>query len=43
MRTAGLASAALDVNGRNESATRLYTSLGMRVHSRAERYEKRLG
>ncbi len=43
MRTAGLAKAALSVNGRNESATHLYTSAGMRVDSRAERYDKSLG
>jgi mycothiol synthase len=42
MRDSGLARAALDVNGRNESATRLYESVGMRVGSRAERYDKRL-
>jgi mycothiol synthase len=42
MRDAGLPRAALDVNGRNESATRLYESVGMRVGSRAERYDKQL-
>ena len=42
MRDDGLPRAALDVNGRNESATRLYESVGMRVGSRAERYDKRL-
>jgi mycothiol synthase len=42
MRAAGLSAAALNVNGRNESATRLYTSVGMRVGFRAERWEKRL-
>jgi mycothiol synthase len=42
IRDAGLARAALDVNGRNESATRLYESVGMRVGSRAERYDKQL-
>jgi ribosomal protein S18 acetylase RimI-like enzyme len=43
MGAAGLSRAALNVNGRNESATRLYESVGMRVGFRAERYEKRLG
>jgi ribosomal protein S18 acetylase RimI-like enzyme len=42
MRDEGLPRAALDVNGRNESATRLYESVGMRVGSRAERYDKQL-
>ena len=42
MREAGLARAALGVNGRNEQATRLYESVGMRVAFRAERYEKPL-
>lgn len=42
MGAAGLSRAALNVNGRNESATRLYTSVGMRVGFRAERYDKRL-
>jgi mycothiol synthase len=42
MHADGLPRAALDVNGRNESATRLYESVGMRVGSRAERYEKQL-
>jgi mycothiol synthase len=42
MRAAGLERAALSVNGRNESATRLYESVGMQVGWRAERYEKRL-
>lgn len=43
MRAVGLPRTALDVNGRNESATRLYESVGMRVGSRAERYDKQLG
>jgi mycothiol synthase len=42
MRDGGLARAALDVNGSNESATRLYESVGLRVGSRAERYDKEL-
>jgi ribosomal protein S18 acetylase RimI-like enzyme len=42
MRAAGLERAALSVNARNESATRLYESVGMRVGSRTDRYEKRL-
>jgi mycothiol synthase len=42
MRDDGLPRAALDVNGRNESATRLYESVGMQVGSRAERYDKQL-
>lgn len=42
MRDSGLPRAALSVNGRNESATRLYESVGMRVGSRAERYDKQL-
>lgn len=42
MRTAGLERAALSVNARNESATRLYESVGMKVSTRSDRYEKRL-
>ena len=42
MRAAGLTRAVLSVNGRNESATRLYRSIGMRVDWRAERYDKAL-
>lgn len=42
MRAAGIERAALSVNARNESATRLYESVGMREASRADRYEKRL-
>jgi mycothiol synthase len=41
MRAAGLASAALGVNGANSSATALYESAGMRIESRADRYAKR--
>jgi mycothiol synthase len=43
MRAAGLPRAALSVNARNESATRLYESVGMKVGTRSDRYEKRLG
>jgi mycothiol synthase len=43
MRAAGLPRAALSVNARNESATRLYESVGMKVAARSDRYEKRLG
>lgn len=43
MRAAGLPRASLSVNARNESATRLYESVGMRVAARSDRYEKRLG
>jgi mycothiol synthase len=43
MRAAGLPRAALSVNARNESATRLYESVGMQVAARSDRYEKRLG
>jgi mycothiol synthase len=43
MRAAGLPRAALSVNARNESATRLYESVGMNVAARSDRYEKRLG
>jgi mycothiol synthase len=42
MRAAGLPRAALSVNARNESATRLYESVGMKVAARSDRYEKRL-
>ena len=42
MRAAGLERAALGVNGRNESATALYRSVGMRIENRADRYDKRL-
>jgi mycothiol synthase len=42
MRAAGIERAALGVNARNESAARLYESVGMRVGSRSDRYEKRL-
>jgi mycothiol synthase len=42
MRAAGLRQAALSVNARNESATRLYESVGMRVAARSDRYEKQL-
>jgi mycothiol synthase len=42
MRAAGLERAALSVNARNESATRLYESVGMNVGARSDRYEKRL-
>jgi mycothiol synthase len=42
MRAAGLPKAALSVNARNESATRLYESVGMTVAARSDRYEKRL-
>jgi mycothiol synthase len=42
MRAAGLPRASLSVNARNESATRLYESVGMRVAARSDRYEKRL-
>jgi ribosomal protein S18 acetylase RimI-like enzyme len=42
MRSAGLDSAALGVNGANRSATALYESVGMRIESRADRYAKRL-
>jgi mycothiol synthase len=42
MQAAGLNEAVLNVNGSNESATRLYESVGMRVGFRAERYERRL-
>jgi ribosomal protein S18 acetylase RimI-like enzyme len=42
MRGAGLSRAALGVNGRNESATKLYESVGMLVEWCADRYEKRL-
>jgi ribosomal protein S18 acetylase RimI-like enzyme len=40
MRSAGLARAVLNVNGRNEAATRLYRGLGMSEDWRAERYDK---
>jgi mycothiol synthase len=42
MRAAGLERAVLSVNARNDSATRLYESVGMRVGSRSDRYEKLL-
>jgi mycothiol synthase len=42
MRAAGIERAALSVNARNESATGLYESVGMRVGSRSDRYEKRV-
>jgi ribosomal protein S18 acetylase RimI-like enzyme len=42
MRAEGLEWAALAVNGRNESATALYRSVGMRIEDRADRYGKRL-
>lgn len=42
MKDAGLTKAALGVNGSNESATRLYESLGMVSAFEAERYEKKL-
>lgn len=42
MRDAGLARAALNVNGRNESAMGLYTGVGMTVGARSERWEKAL-
>jgi ribosomal protein S18 acetylase RimI-like enzyme len=42
MRAAGLAAASLGVNGANRSALALYESLGMRIESSADRYEKRL-
>jgi mycothiol synthase len=42
MRAAGLKRATLSVNARNESATRLYESVGMQVATRSDRYEKRL-
>jgi mycothiol synthase len=42
MQSAGLTAATLGVNARNESATRLYESVGMRVGFRAERWEKGL-
>ena len=40
MRAAGLATVELSVNGENESATRLYTSVGMEVASHADRYDR---
>lgn len=42
MRDAGLARAALNVNGRNESAMGLYTGVGMTVGARSERWDKAL-
>jgi mycothiol synthase len=42
MRAEGLARAVLNVNGRNEAATRLYRGVGMLVDWRAERYDKAL-
>jgi ribosomal protein S18 acetylase RimI-like enzyme len=42
MRAAGIEQAVLSVNARNGSATGLYESVGMRVGSRSDRYEKRL-
>jgi mycothiol synthase len=40
MRAAGLLTAELSVNGENESATRLYTSAGMKVASHSDRYDR---
>lgn len=42
IQAAGLGSATLSVNGSNESAARLYESVGMTVASRSDRYERRL-
>jgi mycothiol synthase len=42
MRAAGLVGAALGVNGANRSALALYESVGMRIESSADHYEKRL-
>jgi ribosomal protein S18 acetylase RimI-like enzyme len=39
---AGLKRAVLSVNGRNESATALYRSVGMHEEFRADRFVKRL-
>jgi ribosomal protein S18 acetylase RimI-like enzyme len=42
IRAAGLSSANLGVNGANESAARLYESVGMSVESHSDRYERRI-
>jgi mycothiol synthase len=42
IRAAGLRTANLGVNGANESATRLYESVGMSVESHSDRYERRI-
>jgi mycothiol synthase len=42
MRAAGLERATLSVNARNESAARLYESVGMTLTARTDRYEKAL-
>jgi ribosomal protein S18 acetylase RimI-like enzyme len=42
IHAAGFEHAVLVVNDRNESATRLYESVGMKIASRSERWDKRL-